>query len=403
MFYPDTVATGQVLWDLADYISSKGDEVTVITSKYSYEDKQASYPKKETVNGIRIIRLGQTKLGKSNSVFRIIDFFTFNVSIFMRLLMINRKDHDLIIGTTVPPFLAIIGIFFSKIKKIPFCYYVMDLQPELSIASGLIKNQSIISRILTLFGNFSIRKSDLIISLDDYMTQYLRERGAKIEKIITVPIWPLMEDKYLGDRLENPFRLKNDFGDKIVCMYSGNHAYVHPLDTILNTAKVLSNDDRFLFVFVGGGVRKKEVTTFIKENNLKNIRQLSFEPRNVIHESLASADIQIVVLGNGMVGFTHPNKIYGALFVGKPVLYVGPEKSHITEILIDLPGNLSCNHGEFEILSNKLLKFADLDLDTREKIGKSNSNYAEKHFNPDFLKDKIYSALNVVSLQFDFE
>jgi hypothetical protein len=230
------------------------------------------------------------------------------------------------------------------------------------------------------------------------MTQYLCERGAKIENIITVPIWPLMEDKYVGDRLENPFRIKNDFGDKIVCMYSGNHAYVHPLDTILNTAKVLSNDDRFLFVFVGGGVRKKDVTNFVKEYNLKNIMQLSFEPRNVIHESLASADIQIVVLGNGMVGFTHPNKIYGALFVGKPVLYVGPQKSHISEILIDLPGNLSCNHGEVEILSNKLLEFANLDMNAMEQIGKSNANYTEKHFNPDFLKDKIYSALNVVSL-----
>jgi hypothetical protein len=118
----------------------------------------------------------------------------------------------------------------------------------------------------------------------------------------------------------------------------------------------------------------------------------------VIHESLGSADIQIVILGNGMVGYTHPNKIYGALFVGKPVLYIGPQKSHITEILSGLPGNLICNHGEVEILSSKLLEFADLDLISRDQIGKCNSKYVENYLNPDFLKDKIYNALKVVSV-----
>jgi colanic acid biosynthesis glycosyl transferase WcaI len=393
VFYPDTVATGQVLWDLAEFIAAKGNTVTTITSKYPYEDKHQVYPNEEYVKGVRIIRLGQSKLGKSNSFFRIIDFFSFNISIFIKLLGIRSKDYDVILGTTVPPFLALIGVLISKIKKIPFCYYVMDLQPELSIASGLLKSKSFFSRILTYLGNYSINKSSLIISLDNFMTQYLCERGAKLDNIITVPIWPLMENRYTGSRIENPFRKKFDFGDKIVCMYSGNHAYVHPLDTILNTAKALSNDDRFLFVFIGGGVRKKDVTNFVKENGIRNVLQLPFQPRNIIHESLASADVQIVILGDGMVGFTHPNKIYGALFVGKPILYVGPQQSHVTEILSELPGNIICQHGEVKLLTNKLIEFADSSVNDWKKIGDNNSNYAERNFNPDFLKNKIYQGL----------
>jgi hypothetical protein len=58
------------------------------------------------------------------------------------------------------------------------------------------------------------------------------------------------------------FRIENNFGDKIVIMYSGNHAYVHPLDTILHVALKLQDNSNFLFVFVGGGVRKKDVTEF---------------------------------------------------------------------------------------------------------------------------------------------
>ena len=52
-----------------------------------------------------------------------------------------------------------------------------------------------------------------------------------------------------------------------------------------------------------------------------------------LHLSLGSADIQVVVLGDGQVGYTHPNKVYGALFLGKPIIYIGPKESHVSDIL----------------------------------------------------------------------
>jgi hypothetical protein len=40
-----------------------------------------------------------------------------------------------------------------------------------------------------------------------------------------------------------------------------------------------------------------------------------------------------VVLGSAMVGTIHPSKLYNILAVGSPVLYVGPERSHITDAM----------------------------------------------------------------------
>jgi glycosyltransferase involved in cell wall biosynthesis len=120
--------------------------------------------------------------------------------------------------------------------------------------------------------------------------------------------------------MSNSFRIENHFGDKIVIMFSGNHSYVHQLDTLLEAAKLLKDNSIFLFVFVGGGVRKKDVTEFKAMHRLKNIVQLPFQPRENIHNSLGSSDIQVVILGNGLVGYTHPNKVYGAMYLGKPML-----------------------------------------------------------------------------------
>ena len=74
----------------------------------------------------------------------------------------------------------------SKIKSIRFYYWVMDLQPELSISSGLIKKDSILAKILTFFGNYSIKNSKKIFSMDSYMSQHLIDRGAKKNQIYNI-------------------------------------------------------------------------------------------------------------------------------------------------------------------------------------------------------------------------
>jgi len=176
-------------------------------------------------------------------------------------------------------------------------------------------------------------------------------------------------------------------------MYSGNHAFIHPLDTLLNTVKLLKDDPRFLFVFVGGGVRKKDVTEFKIIHKLKNIIQLPFQPRENIHNSLGSSDIQVVIMGDNQVGFTHPNKIYGAMYVGKPILYIGPKQSHVTEIISELKGNILANHRDENTIVDGLLEFANLNDAQKEEIGLNNLKYARNNFSPTILKNKMLTAI----------
>ena len=393
VFYPDTVSVSQHISDLAFKLSKEGNNVTVFTSCYPYEEKNIIYKSRELINGVKIIRLYQTSFGKSNLFYRLFDFFTFYCSITYKLIFIKRNSYDVVLGTTVPPLLSFVGVLVTKWKKMNFIYWVMDLQPELSISSNLIKKNSIPANIFTSLGNYIIKHSDKIISLDRFMTQYLISRGANENNIKTIPVWPVIEDKYTGERLSNPFRIENNFGDKIVVMYSGNHAYVHPLDTIFNAILKLQKNKLFLFVFIGGGVRKKEVTEFKNKYSLSNIIQLPFQHRENNHISLASSDIQVVILGEGQVGFTHPNKVYGALYVEKPVLYIGPRDSHVGDILDKLKDNIVVEHGQTEKLVNELERFSLLKFDEIQKIGKNNRIFAEANFHPDVLKNKMVEAL----------
>jgi colanic acid biosynthesis glycosyl transferase WcaI len=380
VFWPDQSAGSQILTDLAEMLIKSGFQVDLITSGNAYENHNIVYPKEEEYKGIHIRRLRTNRLGKGSELSRFIAFFTFNIKLFLFLLFIKRRRYDLMISLSVPPLISFFGIIIAKLKKIRFLFWAMDLQPELAILSGYLNRKSYLAQILLGMSDYVYKKSDLIITLDRYMAEHIKKRGASVSRIKIIPAWPVMYDIYAGERLENPFRIEHGLADKVVIMYSGNHSVMHPLDTLLNAALDLRDDPRFLFVFVGGGMRRRDVTDFVERHVLTNIIQLPLQGRGNIHLSLSSADIHVVVLGNGCTGYTHPSKIYGAMAIGRPILYIGPGKSYITDIFNICRENICVEHNQKELLVKELSLFACMGPHEWNKIGSKNADYLNEHF-----------------------
>jgi len=398
-FWPDTVATSQALTDFALALSKRGHQVRIITSRYNYEHPTIKYPAKEVYENIEVKRLRNTNYGKRTMFGRLMDFFSFNVLIFFRLLIFPSGKPDLILSLTSPPLLPVIGMFASKLRRIYFVYWTMDLQPELSVVTGLIRRGSISAQLLQKMGDFVFQKADKIITLDKYMADHIFHRTGRVNGVAVVPIWPMTKEYFQGTKTENPFIREYNFSEKCIVMYAGNHSLVHPVKTLLDAAGSLKDDPRFLFVHIGGGVRLTEVIERKIRDGLDNLKILPFQPREKIHFSLGAADLQVVIMGNECVGLTHPNKIYGAMFLGKPILYIGPPQSHVTDILRDCPGNIEVRHGESDQLVEKLLSFINLPEEDREQIGQQNRLYAQKHFDPETLVGKMVREIENAAVQ----
>lgn len=389
VFWPDTASTAQHLFDLSEELVQKGHKVTVYCSRYAYENNNIKFPRQEDYKGITIKRLNNTRFGKKNTVGRLVDFSSFNFLLFFKLMGLRKKAFDVMIGMTSPPLISYFGLYWARKKKIKFFYWVMDLQPELAIASGMIRKGSLVARVTGNIGSHIIRNADTVMVLDKYMQEYLVKRGRQKGNLHSLPVWPVIGKSYSGIRGENPFRLEHQFGERIVVMYSGNHSRIHPLDTLLQAILKLKDDPDFIFVFIGEGVRKKDVKNFVALHHLTNIVQLPYQPRQNIHNSLGSSDLQVVIMGENQVGYTHPNKIYGAMFIGKPIVYIGPNPSHITELLQDIEGNIMVHHDEVEVLVEKLLLLKSFGPERLEEIGNQNRIVAENQFDPQKLKSAM--------------
>jgi colanic acid biosynthesis glycosyl transferase WcaI len=153
---------------------------------------------------------------------------------------------------------------------------------------------------------------------------------------------------HYDERGRDRFRASHGLAGKFVVMYSGNHSPCHPLDTVLEAARALRSEPDIMFVFVGGGIEFRKVADFAERHGLRNVQCLPYQPLEALAGSLSAADLHLVVMGDPFVGIVHPCKIYNVLAVGSPCLFVGPARSHVSELASRLPRNtISCaQHGD---------------------------------------------------------
>lgn len=73
--------------------------------------------------------------------------------------------------------------------------------------------------------------------------------------------------------------------------------------------------------------------------------------------------------------------------------FLGPKESHVADLLNDLKGNISVQHGESKILANKIELLFSRNWDEINSIGQNNLIYAINNFHPDVLKQKMIDAI----------
>ncbi len=330
-FHPDVASTAQHLSDFGAGLAERGHQVTAIASRRAYDRPEQRFPATETWHGVDIRRLPATGLGKGAKWKRAVDFGSFSAACTLRLLTSPR--YDAVVALTSPPLVSYLAVRFCRLRGAKLFYWVMDMNPDEAVAPGWLREGSLPTRALEAMSRFSLRQSHRVIALDRYMRDKIVAKGVPAERVAVIPPWAHDEAVRFDAAGRAKFRAAHGLEGKFVIMYSGNHSPVHPLNTLMEAARQLAADSRYVFCFVGGGSEHPKAKKFAAENGLKNILCLPYQPLAELAGSLSAADLHAVVMGNPFVGMIHPCKIYNILTVGAPVLYVGPEPSHLADIL----------------------------------------------------------------------
>jgi len=312
-------------------LAAAGHDVTVLTSRRAYDRPRIQFSRHEFHKGVEIIRIPSTGFGKTARWRRALDFGSFMLSCFLRMLMLPR--YDLVVSMTSPPLLSSLAAILVALRGGNLVCWVLDLNPDEAIAAGWLCEDSATGRWLKKANAFGLAAARKIIVMDRFMADRVALYGVPEEKITVIPPWSHDEAVRYDHAGRDAFRHEHGLEGRFVVMYSGNHSPCHPLDTLLEAARRMKNDANVVFCFIGGGSEFARVKAYAAGHRLRNILCLPYVPRHRLSASLSAADLHTVVMGEPFVGIVHTCKVYNVLALGIPFLYIGPEPSHITDLV----------------------------------------------------------------------
>jgi hypothetical protein len=339
--------------DAAQELVRRGHRVVVMTSDRGYDDPSARYPRRETLGGVEVRRIPLTSFGKRSIAVRLLGGVSFTIQAIMRGLCL--RPLDAIVVSTAPPMASVAAVVIGALRRAPIKYWVMDLNPDQSIALGVVRERSLMARAFDRLNRLVLRRAADVVVLDRFMAERVNRKLDVRSKLTIIPPWPHEDHLEEVPHEDNPFRRRHGLDGKLVVMYSGNHGPSNPITTVLQAAKRLTDKPDMVFLFVGGGVGKAEVDASVGPT----IRSLPYQPLDQLRYSLSAADVHLVTVGDAVVGIVHPSKVYGALAVGRPILLLGPEQSHVGEMIRNHDIGWRIAHGDVDGAEAVLRRIAD--------------------------------------------
>ena len=144
--------------------------------------------------------------------------------------------------------------------------------------------------------------------------------------------------------------------NKINFLYAGSIGIANALDEIFEVAKLLKDDKKIVFNFIGEGPLKEKYIKFCEENKLDNVKFYPVVSKENIPSLLKQADILMTFAKKSNLykyGIS-PNKLFEYLASSKPVLFSGEVYNDIIKIA---NAGISIKPGEVEDLKVAVSKF----------------------------------------------
>ena len=371
-FYPDHAPTAELLSDVAFALAERGFDVSVITSRQSYEKADAELPSRERVRGVDITRVWTSKRGRLRLQGRGVDYLTFHVAAAWHAWRTARRG-DVIVAKTDPPLLSVTMAIVAKLRGAHLVNWLQDIFPEVAEAlnvGGRLGRAA--SASLRPLRDWSLRSAEVNVVVGEGMAERLQKLGLAPETIQVINNWadgtlitPLPSE-------ENEFRKEWVPGDRFVVCYAGNLGRVHDVDTMLSAMTVLqeraknSPSDlaaKVMFVFVGGGGNRARLEREALKRGLTNLRMRPYQPKERLGETLGVGDVHLVSLDPALEGLIVPSKFYGIAAAGRPTIFIGSKNGEIARLLAEDGCGFTVTPGDGEALTECIRALAgDRDL-----------------------------------------
>lgn len=383
-FYPpDYAATGQLIEELAVELANLGIEVQVFTGQPGYAFQKAFAPLKEHSDKLYIRRSRTAKLWNSRIRGKTVNGLLFCLRSGLHLLK-SASRGDILLLTTAPPFLQILGYLTNRCFGTPYVCLIYDLYPDVAVELKVVSPQNWLVQGWNWLNKKIWQQAKSIVVLSSTMKERVLAKCPEVSnKVAVIHNWANPDWIVPIAKQDNWFAQAHDLVNTFTVLYSGNMGRCHEADTILAAAKLLQNES-IQFVFIGGGTKHKTCLQQVNKLNLPNCRFLPYQEKHVLPYSLTACDLSLVSIDSGMEGLVAPSKLYGILASGRPVAAICDPHSYLRSLLKDAKCGATFNRGDGIQLAEFIRHLAS-NAELAARMGNAGREYLETHFTPEII------------------
>ena len=334
-YWPDQAATGQFLTELAeDLVSRYGTEVTVVAGRPLNASPAETGSRlipvgREMHRGVDIRRANGTRLRPARFAARASNYVSYFAAATAASFGVGRQD--VVVSLTDPPIVGLAALWTARRTGARFVFLCEDIFPEVATLIEDFQN-SAVNGALDRVNRYLLRHADGIVALGDRMRRRLVEqKGADPSRVHVIHNWADCEAIVPGPK-DNAFAREHGLVDRFVLMHSGNVGLSQNLDVLIEAADRLRSRERLTIAIVGDGSKRAALEAMTVARGLTNVRFFPYQPKALLHDSFASADVFLVSLKAGIEGFIVPSKVYGILAAGRPYIAATDPSSEPAQI-----------------------------------------------------------------------
>jgi hypothetical protein len=317
---PDFGAVGQYALIRAEVLAERGHHVDL----FGLSSAAASAECSERARGsLTVTRVLARPVPRDSLLARLAWTLWMNLRLVCRAFG-RLRAADGILFTGSPPFLIHFLAPLKFLLKGRLVYRITDFYPECLMAAQDRPSSAL--RVLQRLTNFWRRRIDAFEVLGQDQWRRLREQGIPDERISLVrdgaPI------TFPEKKVARP--LPPGLQDKCVLLYSGNFGVAHEWETVAQGYELHHRSGSgkvHLWLNATGGSAE------LLSNRLTASGVPFFRSTPVPLEQLAglllSADAHLITLRDAFVGFVMPSKVYAALELRSPMVFVGSSESDV--------------------------------------------------------------------------
>lgn len=395
-FYPpDFAATGQLIEELSRNLGEQGVEVEVFTSQPGYAFSVTDAPKSEQKGRVHVQRSRTAQLWPKRVRGKAVNGILYTIRACIHLLR-HVNEKKVVLLTTAPPFLPILGYILNFLWKTPYVCLLYDLYPDIAIELGVFSEQHWLAKLWKKINRTVWQNAQAIIVLSPTMEQRVIDQCPEVkDKISIIHSWANPDWIVPIPKQENWFAWQHGLVKPFTVLYSGNMGRCHDMTTILDAAVKLK-DEPIQFVFIGSGAQRNPVIEEARNLGLKNFLFLPYQDREVLPYSLTSCDLSIVSIIPGMEGLVAPSKLYSALAAGRPTAVICPSYSYLKQLVKDAGCGSTFTNGDSQGLAD-FIRCLSRDRELSEQMGKSGRQYLKENFTPKMIAKQYMWVLSLAS------